>query len=141
MVENMNRLHLHCARTIRIVGHWSNAAAHVTLSYDDRFLRRKVLTTDAGERFLVDLPQTMSLNHGDAFELTDGRLIEVIAANEDLLEITGENLLAQRQSMDSFALVGGTVTFDDTGVLLAPIQVMEIDGEAGKTLSVMSTNN
>jgi len=56
-------------------------------------------------------------------------------------EVTGENLLAQRRAMDSFPLVGGTVTFDDTGVLLAPIQVMEIDGEAGKTLSVMSTNN
>ena len=80
------------AHTIHHATHWSGAHYLVTLTYDDRFLRRKVLTTATGERFLVDLPQTTSLNHGDAFELTDGRLIEVIAAEEDLLEITAENL-------------------------------------------------
>ena len=71
-------------------GHWSGAQATVTLTYDDRFLRRKVLTTAQGERFLVDLPQTTSVNHGDAFELIDGRLVEVIAAPEPLLEIRGD---------------------------------------------------
>lgn len=80
------------SRTLHRANHWSAAHDHVTLTYDDRFLRRKVLTTAAGERFLVDLPQTTSLNHGDAFELTDGRLIEVVAAKEDLLEITGPDL-------------------------------------------------
>lgn len=79
-------------QTTHRAGHWSTAHAHVTLTYDARFLRRKVLTTAQGERFLVDLPHTTSLNHGDAFELTDGRLIEVIAAAEDLLEITGDDL-------------------------------------------------
>ena len=67
-------------------------ADSVTLTYDDRFLRRKVLITAHGERFLVDLPQTTSLNHGDAFELDDGRLIGVIAARERLLEVTGPDL-------------------------------------------------
>ncbi len=62
----------------------------VTLDYEARFLRRKVLTAASGEQFLVDLPQTTSLNQGDAFKLDDGRLIEVIAAPEDLLEITGD---------------------------------------------------
>lgn len=80
------------AHTIRQHGHWSGACGIVTLTYDDRFLRRKVLTAARGERFLVDLPHTTSLNHGDAIELTDGRLIEVIAAAEDLLEITGPDL-------------------------------------------------
>ncbi len=65
----------------------------VTLTYDDRFLRRKVLTTDAGERFLVDLEKTSSLNSGDAFVLSDGRKIGVRAAPENLLEVTGANLL------------------------------------------------
>lgn len=60
--------------------------------YDGRFLRRKVLTTDTGERFLVDLPQTTSLDHGDALELNDGRLIGIVAAPEPLLEITGPDL-------------------------------------------------
>ena len=80
------------SHTLHRANHWSTATDRVTLTYDDRFLRRKVLTTAAGERFLVDLPQTTSLNHGDAFELTDGRLIEVVAAEEDLLEITGDDL-------------------------------------------------
>jgi len=84
---------LHKAQIVRLKPQVGPKLEHsVTLTYDDRFLRRKVLTTAQGERFLVDLPQTTSLNHGDAFELTDGRLIEVIAAEELLIEITGENL-------------------------------------------------
>ena len=80
------------SQTLHRANHWSGAHDLVTLTYDDRFLRRKVLTTARGERFLVDLPQTTSLNHGAAVELADGRLIEVIAAKEDLLEITGPDL-------------------------------------------------
>ena len=66
--------------------------ATVTLTYDDRFLRRKRLKTDAGEAVFVDLSQTTSLNHGDALELSDGRFVEVIAAPEPLLEVTGADL-------------------------------------------------
>ena len=51
----------------------------VTLGYDDRFLRRKVLTSDRGERFLVDLAATTSLSVGDAFVLEDGRKVEALA--------------------------------------------------------------
>ena len=80
------------AHTLHSAGDWSGAADAVTLTYEARFLRRKVLATARGERFLVDLPQTTSLNHGDAFELSDGRLIEVIAAEEPLIEITGPDL-------------------------------------------------
>ena len=64
----------------------------VTLSYDDRFLRRKVLTSDKGEKFLVDLTQTKSVDVGDAFVLQDGRRIGVVPAAEDLLEVTGPDL-------------------------------------------------
>ncbi len=70
-----------------------HAQESCTLSYEDRFLRRKVLETDAGEKFLVDLPHTTSLDHGDCFELEDGALIGVRAAEEALLEITAPNLL------------------------------------------------
>jgi urease accessory protein len=73
--------HLHGAPTDR-----------VTLTYDARFLRRKVLEADSGERFLVDLPQTTSLDHGDALELDDGRLIGIVAAPEPLLEVAGPDL-------------------------------------------------
>lgn len=80
------------SRQIRKQSHWSGAYDLVTLSYDDRFLRRKMLSTVHQERFLVDLAHTTSLDHGDAFELEDGRLIEVIAAEEELLEVTGDEL-------------------------------------------------
>lgn len=76
--------------TIRKAGDWTGAFTRCVLTYEDRFLRRKVVKTAEGEGLLVDLPQTTSLDHGDAFELTDGRLIEVTAAQEPLLEITGD---------------------------------------------------
>jgi urease accessory protein len=38
---------------------------------------------------MVDLPQTTVLEHGDALALEDGRLVEVVAAEEELLEVTG----------------------------------------------------
>lgn len=78
--------------TIRHHGHWSGATDHVALTYDDRFLRRKVLATAKGSRVLVDLRKTTSLNHGDALELGSGALVEVLAAEEDLLEIVGGDL-------------------------------------------------
>ncbi len=77
---------------LRRAGHWSGACDLVTLTYEERFLRRRVLATAHGERFLVDLAQTVSLEHGDAFELADGRLVEVIAAEEELIEVTGPDL-------------------------------------------------
>lgn len=71
----------------------SPPADTISLTYDARFLRRKVLTSDGGLDFLVDLEHTTSLNHGDAFQLSDGRLIRVHAAEETLLEITGPDLV------------------------------------------------
>lgn len=59
------------------------------LTYEERFLRRKVLTTEGGLGFLVDFAQATSLAEGDAFVLEDGRLIGVRAVPEPLLEITG----------------------------------------------------
>ncbi len=65
---------------------------HVSLTYEDRFLRRKVLTLASGAQVLVDLPQTTSLHHGGALITTDGAEIEIHAAPEPLLEVTGEAL-------------------------------------------------
>ena len=64
-----------------------------TLTYQGRFLRRRMLWTDAGIAFLVDLEHTESLNHGDAFILTDGTMIEVLTAQERLIEIRGDDLV------------------------------------------------
>ena len=77
---------------IRKAGSWSGAFELCIMTYDDRFLRRRVIRTVHDESLLVDLPHTTSLGDRDAFELTDGRLIEVIAAEEPLYEIKGKNL-------------------------------------------------
>lgn len=76
--------------TTRKVTHSHHGDDHVTLDYDARFLRRKVLTSNGGIQFLVDLEQTASLNRGDAFQLEDGRLIEIVPASEALMEVTGD---------------------------------------------------
>ena len=59
----------------------------ITLVHDERRLRRKLLTAKAGTEVMVDFPQTITLDHGGALELSDGRLVEVIAAEELLYEI------------------------------------------------------
>ena len=61
----------------------------VVLDYEGRFLRRKRLVSRAGLSFLVDLPETVSLDPGDAFLLEDGRLIGVDAAMEPCLRVEG----------------------------------------------------
>lgn len=64
-----------------------------SLTYADRFLRRKRLDTDCGIGFVLDLEQTTNLNHGDHIELTDGTRIAVIAKPETLAAVTGPNLV------------------------------------------------
>ena len=68
------------------------ATATVSLTYDARILRRRRLVADDGAAFLVDLPQTVSLDHGDAFALETGALIRVIAAAEELFAITAPDM-------------------------------------------------
>ena len=81
------------AQILRRKGMWHDAFASCTLSYDDRFLRRKVLNAADGTKFLVDLEHTESLDEGDALELADGRLIAINAAPEALLEVKGADLV------------------------------------------------
>jgi urease accessory protein len=67
---------------------WSgNAADSVVLDYDDRHRRRVAMKATKGLAFLLDLPAAASLRGGDALQLEDGRLVEVVAAPEPLLEI------------------------------------------------------
>lgn len=80
------------SQIVRRAGTWSGPAARCELTYEGRFFRRKKLTTSDGWSFVVDLEATMSLNEGDALELEDGRLVEVIAATEMLLSVTGPDL-------------------------------------------------
>lgn len=73
-------------------GHWSEPAAdHITLDHDARHRRRWYYTADHGTAFLLDLPRAMVLGHGDALQLSDGRLVEVLAAPEALVEVTADS--------------------------------------------------
>ena len=71
-------------------GHWPAARARgtVTLAYDDRHRRRLRLSSDAGEPFLLDLPQAAVLGEGDGIALSDGSWLAVKAAPERLIEVT-----------------------------------------------------
>ncbi|WP_430464936.1 urease accessory protein UreE [Tabrizicola sp.] len=81
------------ARTLLRLGQWQGpAAARAVLSYDDRFLRRKRIALEGGATVLVDLAETVSLEAGDALRCEDGRLIEIVAAEEPVVEVRGPAL-------------------------------------------------
>ena len=63
----------------------------VVLDAAERHLRRKLVTLRDGSEIHVDLEKPIHLHHGDCLQLEDGRLIEVIAAQEDLTEITARD--------------------------------------------------
>ena len=64
----------------------------ISLSYEDRFIRRKKLIANNGTEFLVNLEETVSVNENNFFELENGNLIKVLSKEENLIEITGDNL-------------------------------------------------
>lgn len=79
------------AHTSRMAGRWQGPADDLlVLDYEGRFLRRKRLVMASGAAVLVDLPETTSLGAGDALETTQGTLIEIVAADEPLLRVTGD---------------------------------------------------
>lgn len=63
----------------------------VTLEHDERRVRRKLLRLVHGDEIMVDFPQTITLEHGSVLQLDDGRLVEVIAAEELLHEVRGRD--------------------------------------------------
>jgi urease accessory protein len=71
---------------------WSESPADtIVLDFDDRHRRRMAMTGTRGLEFLLDLESATALRGGDALVLEDGRLIEVVAAPEPLLEIRGSD--------------------------------------------------
>jgi urease accessory protein len=73
---------------------WTEAPADtIVLDFDDRHRRRMAMTGTRGLEFLLDLENAVALRGGDALVLEDGRLIEVVAAAEPLLEIRGADPL------------------------------------------------
>jgi urease accessory protein len=71
---------------------WAQPASDtVVLDFDDRHRRRVAMTGTRGLAFLLDLEAAVALRGGDALVLEDGRLVEVVAAPEPLLEIRGSD--------------------------------------------------
>lgn len=71
-------------------GSWPAASAcdRIALDYDERHRRRMSYVAEAGTAFLLDLPRVTVMQHGDGLQLDDGRVIAVVAAPEQLVEIT-----------------------------------------------------
>ena len=65
----------------------------ITLTYHQRFIRRKKLISDNNIEFLVNLPETVSLIQNNGFLLANGSLILIKYAKESLTEIVSENLM------------------------------------------------
>ena len=78
------------ATSVIAKGDWQDAVDSVILEFSDRHTNNLHLQGLQGTEFLLDLARQTGLRHGDALKLEDGRLVEVIAAPESLMEIKGE---------------------------------------------------
>ena len=80
-------------RATTIIDHVHQADDIITLDETARFRRRIVMTSDHGIEFLLDLPEATLLRHGAGLQLDDGRVIEVRAVPEPLLEVRASSPL------------------------------------------------
>ena len=64
----------------------------ISLSYEDRFIRRKKLTANNGTEFLVNLEETISIDENYYFKFDSGAVIKVISKEENLMQITSDNI-------------------------------------------------
>ena len=64
----------------------------ISLSYEDRFIRRKKLIANNGTEFLVNLEETKSVDENYYFKFDSGEVIKVISKEENLIQITGDNI-------------------------------------------------
>lgn len=76
------------ANFISTKGSWQTKASDtIVLDYEGRHRRRVVMQGVRGTEFLLDLPEAVILRNGDALVLEDGRLVEIVAAPEELTEV------------------------------------------------------
>ncbi|MDB5540489.1 MAG: ureE1 [Devosia sp.] len=61
------------------------------LMHDERRVRRRMLTLVHGDQVLVDFPEPVTLADRSALRLEDGRLVEIIAGEENLYEVRGRD--------------------------------------------------
>ena len=68
----------------------------IVLTHDERHLRRKLLHMAHDDVVMLDLKEPIILEHGDLLELENGGgYVEIIAAEEPLLEIRARNAVHQ----------------------------------------------
>jgi len=63
----------------------------VVLDAEARHIRRKRITLANGEDVLVDFEKPVRLEQGDRLVLEDGRVAEIVAAAEELMEVTARD--------------------------------------------------
>ena len=71
----------------KIIDHTHEIDGTITLDETARHRRRIKLTSDNNIGFLLDLPEARLLRHGEGIVLEDGRVIEVRAKAENLMEV------------------------------------------------------
>ena len=59
----------------------------VVMDSDERHLRRKLIILQHGDEVMVDLEQTVKFEDRDCLILDDGRLVQIIASDEELMEV------------------------------------------------------
>lgn len=73
-------------------GSWpSPADDRLVLDADQRHRRRMAFVGEGGLALLLDLPSAVLLRHGAGLRLEDGRIVEVVARPEPLLEVRGDS--------------------------------------------------
>ncbi|SPJ23498.1 urease accessory protein UreE [Palleronia abyssalis] len=78
-------------RATEVLSHTHGPADTITLDETARHRRRMVLQSDGGIEFLLDLPAARLLRHGEGLRLDDGRVVEVRAVPERLIEVRGRD--------------------------------------------------
>ena len=63
----------------------------VVMDSTARHLRRKLISLQHGDEVLVDLEKTVKFEDRDCLILEDGRLVQIIASDEELLEVTARD--------------------------------------------------
>jgi urease accessory protein len=63
----------------------------IIMDADARHLRRKLITLQNGDDVMVDLATTTKFEDRDCLILDDGRLVQIIASDEELLEVTASD--------------------------------------------------
>jgi urease accessory protein len=59
----------------------------IVMDSTERHLRRKLITLQHGDEVLVDLEKTVKFEDRDCLILEDGRLVQIIASDEELMQV------------------------------------------------------